>query len=78
MTWLSAYQGATSPISALYKVTGYPTYVLIGADGRGLTDGCAAFSAETHERSIADLSTIATPATCADAALLLRGSRDDS
>ena len=43
-----------------------------------LTDGCAAFSAETHERSIADLSTIATPATCADAALLLRGSRDDS
>ena len=36
-----------------------------------LTDGCAAFSTATHERSIADLSTIATPLTCAEAASTL-------
>ena len=37
-----------------------------------LSDGCAAFSRETHERSIADLSTLARVATCAEAAELLR------
>jgi ureidoacrylate peracid hydrolase len=36
-----------------------------------LTDGCAAFKTETHERSIADLSTIATPLTCAEAAAII-------
>jgi len=32
-----------------------------------LTDGCAAFRPEVHETSIADLSTIARPMTCAQA-----------
>lgn len=38
-----------------------------------LTDGCAAFKTETHDRSIADLSTIATPVTCAEAATIIAG-----
>lgn len=37
-----------------------------------LSDGCAAFSRETHERSIADLSALARVATCADTVDLLR------
>jgi len=36
-----------------------------------LTDGCAAFNPQTHDRSIADLSTIATPLTCAKAAAVI-------
>jgi hypothetical protein len=32
-----------------------------------LADGCAAFSRETHERSIGDLSTLARIMDCADA-----------
>ena len=34
VTWLSAYQGESSPIANLYKVEGYPTYVLIDAEGK--------------------------------------------
>lgn len=34
VTWLSAYQGQMSPIADLFKVTGYPTYILIDADGK--------------------------------------------
>jgi len=37
-----------------------------------LTDGCAAFSGKTHETTIADLSTISTPMTCAEAEDLFR------
>lgn len=33
-----------------------------------LSDGCAAFSAETHARAIGDLATVATTMTCAEAA----------
>ncbi len=36
-----------------------------------LTDGCAAFSRQAHETAIADLSTISTPLTCAEAAALI-------
>jgi hypothetical protein len=32
-----------------------------------LADGCAAFSRETHERAIGDLSTVASVMTCAEA-----------
>ena len=32
-----------------------------------LTDGCATFKPEVHETAIADLSTISTPMTCAEA-----------
>lgn len=32
-----------------------------------LSDGCAAFSRETHDRAIGDLSTVATTLTCAEA-----------
>ena len=35
VSWLSAYQGLKgSPISDMYAVKGYPTYVLIDADGK--------------------------------------------
>lgn len=37
-----------------------------------LTDGCAAFSDTVHNNAIADLSTIAQPMTCAQAAALIR------
>ena len=34
LTWISAYQGqAMSPISDLYKVRGYPTYLVLDTDG---------------------------------------------
>lgn len=36
-----------------------------------LTDGCAAFSKPTHETAIADLSTVAAPMSCAEAAALI-------
>ena len=38
-----------------------------------LSDGCAAFSAETHERAIGDLSTVARTMTCSEAATLIAG-----
>lgn len=35
LTWLSAYQGVgQSPISDLYKVRGYPTYIVIDTEGK--------------------------------------------
>ncbi len=34
VSWLSAFQGETSPISDLYRVQGYPTYLLIDATGK--------------------------------------------
>ena len=37
-----------------------------------LSDGCAAFSRETHERAIADLATVATKMSCAEAETLVR------
>lgn len=34
VSWISAYQGMEmSPISELYKVTGYPTYIVLDTDG---------------------------------------------
>jgi nicotinamidase-related amidase len=39
-----------------------------------LSDGCAAFSRETHERSIGDLSTLARIMNCADAIDWIRAS----
>ena len=38
-----------------------------------LSDGCAAFSRETHERAIGDLSTVAKTVTCSEAADLIAG-----
>lgn len=38
-----------------------------------LSDGCAAFSRETHERAIGDLSTVARTLTCAEASALISG-----
>ena len=38
-----------------------------------LSDGCAAFRAEVHEAAIADLSTIATVTTCAEALAWIEG-----
>ena len=36
-----------------------------------LSDGCAAFKPEVHDRAIADLSTIGTALTCADATTMI-------
>jgi hypothetical protein len=33
VSWLSAYQGQTSPIASLYGVSMYPTYLVIDVDG---------------------------------------------
>ena len=34
LTWISAFQGqAMTPISDLYKVQGYPTYLVLDVDG---------------------------------------------
>jgi len=38
-----------------------------------LSDGCAAFSRETHERAIGDLATVANTMTCAEAQAFLHG-----
>jgi nicotinamidase-related amidase len=38
-----------------------------------LTDGCAAFSRQTHETTLADLRTVAGQATCAEAADMIAG-----
>lgn len=38
-----------------------------------LSDGCAAFSREVHDRSIGDLSTVCSVATCAEAAAEIAG-----
>ncbi len=35
LSWISAFQGqAMSPISDLYKVQGYPTYLVLDVDGK--------------------------------------------
>jgi thiol-disulfide isomerase/thioredoxin len=34
VTWISAYQGESTPIADLYQVAGYPTYFLIDAEGK--------------------------------------------
>ncbi|MFT7486758.1 MAG: hypothetical protein ACI9F9_002614 [Candidatus Paceibacteria bacterium] len=34
VSWLSAYQGDSSPIAEQFRVTGYPTYLLIDAEGK--------------------------------------------
>ncbi len=39
VTWTCAYQGEESPIAKLFEVTAYPTYFLIGPDGRILGTG---------------------------------------
>ncbi len=33
VNWLSAYQGEQSPIASLFKVSMYPTYLVIDVDG---------------------------------------------
>ena len=40
VTWISAYQGeAEAPIADLYRVEGYPTYVLLDPQGRIVAKG---------------------------------------
>lgn len=46
-------------------VRDFSTYVL--------SDGCAAFSRETHDRAIGDLSTVANTMTCSEATALILG-----
>ena len=39
VTWISAYQGDSSPIADMYKVRGYPTYFLIDPEGKIVDTG---------------------------------------
>jgi hypothetical protein len=39
VTWISAYQGKSSPISNLYKVSGHPTYFLMDQQGKIVASG---------------------------------------
>ena len=39
VSWISAYQGEESPIADLYRVRGYPTYVLLDVDGKIVAKG---------------------------------------
>tara|TARA_R110002126_G_scaffold12375_5_gene53781 strand:+ start:5916 stop:6215 length:300 start_codon:yes stop_codon:yes gene_type:complete len=39
VSWISAYQGEKSPIADLYRVQGYPTYVLLDTDGKIVKKG---------------------------------------
>jgi hypothetical protein len=34
VSWLSAFQGESSPIADLFQVSGYPTYLVIDAEGK--------------------------------------------
>ncbi|MFT7667842.1 MAG: cytochrome oxidase Cu insertion factor (SCO1/SenC/PrrC family) [Planctomycetota bacterium] len=52
VTWLSAYQGAESAIAKMYQVTGYPTYVLIDANGKIRARG---HNGEAMDETIAEL-----------------------
>ena len=39
LSWISAYQGKTTPIADLYDVQGYPTYYLLDTEGRIVAKG---------------------------------------
>jgi thiol-disulfide isomerase/thioredoxin len=53
VTWISAYQGdEEAPIADLYRVEGYPTYVLLDAQGRIVAKG---HSSEAMDRPIEKL-----------------------
>lgn len=57
VTWLSAYQGRTTPIADLYSVRGYPTYVLIDAEGKVVQVGHSGEAMdEPIKRLLAELS----------------------
>ncbi len=42
VSWISAYQGSTTPIAKLYQVRSYPTYYLIDAEGEIVDRGNSA------------------------------------
>lgn len=54
VSWLSAYQGESTPIADLFAVEGYPTYVLIDAKGKIIERG---HSGEAMDEPIAKLIT---------------------
>ena len=39
VTWISAFQGETTPIADLYRVEGYPTYYLLDTEGKIVAKG---------------------------------------
>ena len=39
LTWISAYQGESTPIAQLFEVKGYPTYYLLDTEGRIVATG---------------------------------------
>jgi hypothetical protein len=56
VTWLSAYQRQPmAPISDLYKVTGYPTYILIDGEGKIVAKDAEAKSGATIAKLVAEL-----------------------
>jgi len=52
VTWLSAYQGDSTPIADKYAVAGYPTYLVIDAEGKVVHRG---HSGKACDPVIADL-----------------------
>ena len=52
VTWTCAYQGKDAPIAAQYAVSGYPTYLLIDAQGKIRARG---HSSRSMDKKIAEL-----------------------
>jgi len=52
VSWISAYQGEESPISDLYRVVGYPTYVLLDAEGRIVYKGHSSSAVDAPIREL--------------------------
>ncbi|MEZ5974269.1 MAG: TlpA disulfide reductase family protein [Planctomycetota bacterium] len=52
VTWRAAYQGPEGLIAKLYQVNAYPTYFLIGPDGKILGTG---HNGEAYDEKIAKL-----------------------
>ena len=52
LTWLSAFQGDDPKITKQYRVTGFPTYVLIDPDGKILYRG---FNGKAADELLAEL-----------------------
>jgi len=52
VSWITAYQGETSPIADLFRVSGYPMYYLIDIDGKIVSKG---HSADSMDKKIVAL-----------------------
>jgi len=56
VSWITAYQGDKSPIADLYRVQGYPTYVLLDSEGKIIAKGHSSTAMDGHiERLLKEL-----------------------